>query len=471
MIRMFFFLLIVAVSTQSYAKSEQDLVFLSIGIEKYAKLGEHAQSPYAKAFSNPPSGRHSASRMAYQLAQRAMWGLELKDDSSHFITRGNIWDAVRDALSKAKEYDNPIFVLYYNGHGLGEGLGYGHFLIPGDFVGPYPFQDLVEADEYQVVSVLGILELIDRSGIPSLVLLDTCYEAGDQRFEDTLVPEVEAFGNDIANILKAWNSQFPAVTASEPTSVAESITDPDPRLSHKSVGPLARRFLIAIQDLGTGDIQISELVAQLQSVSLDKETKKARVQPQGYEWIGVLPKVKEPINFLRRLGTGTTANVEILDRLMSEEEEEAEQDLGTYFTLSEQPTYAKVALKVNSFGNGRPASFGQINGETDLVFTTTLRNAADFTTADSDVSSFSYDFPKEMVSNIPSEFSLSGFDRFDDKPGMGLSFRGTTCKVTRGKAKNVVATFDKGILQTLAMDFSVICTSGLTAEGTMDIVW
>lgn len=466
-----FLLLIVAISTQSYAKSEQNLVFLSIGTENYAKLDDRSKSPSAKVFSNPPSGRHSSSRMAYRLAQRAKWGLELSDDTGHFVTRDDIWTAVRDALSKAKEYENPVFVLYYNGHGLGEGLGYGHFLIPGDFVGPYPFQDLVEAEEHQVVSVLGILELIDKAGIPSLVLLDTCYEADDQRFEDTLVPEIESFGNDVANILKALNSQYPAITASEPTSVAESIADPDPRLAHKSVGPLARRFLMAIQGLGAGDIQIRELVAQLQSTSLDKETKKARVQPQDYEWVGVLPKEKRSINFLRRLGTGTSANVEVLDRVISEEQEEAEQGLITHFALSEQPTYAKVSLKANSFGNGRPASFGQVNDETNIVFTTALRNAADFATADSDVSSFSYDFPKKMVSNIPSEFPLSGFDRFDDKPGIGVSFRGTSCDVMRGEAKNVVTTFEKGVLQTLAMDFSVICTGGLAAEGTMDVVW
>ncbi|MGF1731238.1 hypothetical protein [Photobacterium kasasachensis] len=470
MIRIFI-LLIVAVSTQSYAEPEQDLIFLSIGIENYARLGERAKSPSAKEFSKPPSGRHSASRMAYRLAQRAKWGLELRDDAVHFVTRENIWSAVREALSKAKEYDNPLLVLYYNGHGLGEGLGYGHFLIPGDFVGPYPFQDLVEADEHQVVSALGILELIDKAGIPSLVLLDTCYEADDQRFEDTLVPEIESFANDVANILKAMNSKYPAVTASEPTSVAESITDPEPRLSHKSVGPLARRFLIAIQGFGAGNIQIRELVAQLQSTSLDKETKKARVQPRGYEWVGMLPKEKQPIRFIHRLGTGTTANVELLDRVIFEEQEEAEQGLGTHFALSEQPTYAKVALKANSFGNGRPASSGQVNDETDLVFTTALRNSADFVTADSDVSSFSYDFPMNMVNNMTSEFALSEFDRFDDKPGLGLSFRGTTCEVTKGKAKNVVATFEKGVLQTLAMDFSVICASGLVAEGTMDVVW
>ena len=466
-----YFLLIFALNTLTEARAEQDVIFLSIGVENYAEIESRAESPSTRMFSNPPSGRHSARRMAYKLAQRAKWGLELSDDANHFVTRQNIWDAVQDTLSKAKEFDDPFVVLYYNGHGLGEGLGFGHFLIPGDFVGPYPFQDLVEADEHHVVSVLGILELVDKAGIPSLVLLDTCYEANDQLFENTLAPEIESIGNDVANILKVLNSQYPAVTASEPTSVAESIVDPEPRLSHKTVGPLARRFLIATQSLGTGNIQIRDLVKQLQSDTLDKATKSARVQPSDYQWGGMLPKQNKPIQFIRRLGTGIGANVEILDRVIVEEQKEAKQGLSKYFELTEQPIYAKVKLKANSFGDSRPESTGQVDDETDLVFSTALRNAADFATADSDVSSFSYDFPIGMVNEMPSEFTLSSFDRFDNKPGIGLSFRGTACEVTEGYAKNVVTTSVEGVLQTLAMNFSVKCDGGLSAEGSMDVIW
>jgi len=458
--------------TTAYGQSDYSVVFLSIGVEHYAKPEGRRDSPSAIAFSNPPSGAHSANRVAYQLAQRsAVWGLKLVDDPNHLITREDIWGAVNEAASAASQLENPLLVVYYNGHGLGEGLGFGHFLIPGDFVGPYPFIDLVDAEEHQVVSVLGILELIANAGLPYLVLLDTCYDADEQTFKNTMAPDVEELGRSVTNILRALNSQYAAVTASEPTSGVQSLADPNPRLSHKTIGPLARRLLITMDQLGSGEIPVQALVDRLASASLDTETQVARVQPPDHSWLGLLPAVGEPASFKTRLGTGMKANFAPLDSVIAEEKQEEEEGQSTQLQLTPQPRYAKVALKAGSFGANRPASFGQINDDTDIVFSTHLRNAADFSTADSDVSSFSYDFPRNMIAKLPSAFSFGGVDRFDDRPGVGLSFRGMTCDVASGEASNVIATFQSDVLQTLSMNFSVVCSNGVTAEGTMDVVW
>lgn len=459
------------ISQKCLANVEYDVVFLSIGVENYATLGEKKELNGTREFSSPRSGKHSASRIAYQLSLRAKWGMMLSDDSERFITRNDVWSAVHETLSVLEKYDNPLLVLYYNGHGLGEGLGYGHFLVPGDFIGPYPIQDLVEAEEEQLVSVLGILDAIDKAKIPSLVLLDTCYEAESKAFNNTLVPEVEQLGQDVTNILKTLNSQYPAITASQPTSLASTVNDPYPKLSKKSIGPLARRFLMALERSAAVEVSVSDLITQILSETLDQQTEVPRAQPKGHKWKGALPKPRESIQLIQRVGSAKVPNFEILDRGVAEQKADVEAGQSTHFSLSEQPTYAKVSLVADSFGKGRPASSGQIDDPTDLVFTTTLKNAADFATGDSDVSSFSYDIPAHLIDQVPSTFRLHAFDRFDDKPGLGMSFRGTSCEVVKGEAKNVVVTSEDGVLQTLAMDFSIECLNGSFAEGTMDVVW
>lgn len=302
-----------------------DLFFLNIGIGKYAQVPQNLGGENTKSFTPTPNGPWSATRLSYAFQKLgAVEGIELRDNKSNFfIKREDIFQSLEDIITLSKNSPNPFIIYYYNGHGVGEGVGWNLFSIPGDFIGPVPSKDL-ELLSKHTARASEIVDRLEKSEVPFLILFDNCYEGNESNFtNDILTDEAANNLNDMLRILRHLNqfhTQYPVLFSTEPGKKVSAVADPDTKFTDKSVGPLARRILKALEQLPENEIDLSSLVKALtdhknQSTSIPLDTV---TQPAITHVNTPLPDIRfyrkeEAPKILLREGSGNTANLSNFD--------------------------------------------------------------------------------------------------------------------------------------------------------------
>jgi hypothetical protein len=206
----------------------------------------------------------------------------LHSKPGHLVSRNDVFEAIDDLVQRAKATSNDDrLIVYYNGHGFGEGIGWNAFLQPGAVIMPSELNSFdPEILAAELVYVAEIVDTLERSEMPYMLLIDACYEGESASFASPMLTET-AIGNlrDVADVLRFFN-QFrgpnPVVFSAEPGTVVETVAPP-PSLSlgKVTIGPLARRLALALEEIGQNDLNVQSLVDRLSDRELDRQTSQA----------------------------------------------------------------------------------------------------------------------------------------------------------------------------------------------------
>jgi hypothetical protein len=130
------------------------------------------------------------------------------------------------------------------------------------------------------VYVAEIVDTLEGSEIPFMLLIDACYEGESTSFTSPVLTET-AIGTlrDVADVLRFFN-QFrganPVVFSAEPGTVVETVAPPPSvGLDQVTIGPLARRLALALEEIGKNDLIVQSLVDRLSDRELDRQTSQA----------------------------------------------------------------------------------------------------------------------------------------------------------------------------------------------------
>lgn len=254
-----------------------DVHILSIGNGHYApRPGE----PAANVTGASISARLALFRLGRLIGAETAMLLHSKPDQ--LVSRADIFMAINDLIDRAKATENDDhLVVYYNGHGFGEGIAWNAFLQPGNVIIPAQLNEfdpeLLAAD---LVYVAEIVHILEGSGMPYMLLIDACYEGENVSFASPVLTET-AIGNlrDVAAILRFFN-QFhgpnPVIFSAEPGTVVETVSPPPSAgLDKVTIGPLARRLALALEENGQNDLIVQTLVDRLVNSQLDNQTSPA----------------------------------------------------------------------------------------------------------------------------------------------------------------------------------------------------
>jgi hypothetical protein len=257
--------------------SAQDVVFAAIGSRHYAR----SEAPTIKSLSDIPGADRSAARVAdILLSGGARGGVLLQSSAEAPLTRGDMVGAIDEAIALATAQPKPFLIVYLAAHGLSEGFGWTHLSIPGALLfdasgGKDQAAFNLEAVSSRALAASEIVERLNKTSIPYLLLLDSCYE-GDAADLTALTRVLSATAQenvaDVAAILRAFN-QFrqasPVVFSATPGSLVS--TAADPRSSQRSLAPLARRLTL-LADRSAKPVNLGELVDFLTDAAADAVT-------------------------------------------------------------------------------------------------------------------------------------------------------------------------------------------------------
>lgn len=290
------------------------LVYLTVGVGEYADPPEAPPLPNTTAFE-PTNGPWSAFRVSEALGARgAEYGIELVGGEGAYVRRQDVVDALERVIARARSLPRPLIVYYFSGHGISEGIGWNLFSVPGDFVGPFPVRDIDQASEEYLLSAAEVIDRLEASGVPFLVLFDHCYEGDEETFEnDVLTSEATQSLRDVAGVVRFRNefhTDYPVLFSTEPGTLVPEVPDP---FENGVVGPLARRLLLALDRLGEGPVRLDSLVDLLTGRApgppLDDLTKPALSFVERPMPALILAPVGEEAPFEERSGTGRGANL------------------------------------------------------------------------------------------------------------------------------------------------------------------
>ena len=283
MIRLLLVLLVFLLSSEELQASEPlDVHILAIG------NGHYGASPDADA--PDPVGMPFSARLAADELKEIFGSTSetlLLSDDENIITKADVLTVIDRVLAKAEASPSDDFIiLYYGGHGFGEGFGWNYFLQPGDVRFPKGQIDTadVEVLAEQLIYGAELVHKLKASGARFLVLFDTCYEGTERQISSSVLSEQALTTiSQVAEGLRAFNDfrgqANPVVFSAEPgtTVITVDIGDFYP-VSSRSVGPLARRLALARRssnDLSqTGEsrqLTLSSLVHTLTNEKGDRE--------------------------------------------------------------------------------------------------------------------------------------------------------------------------------------------------------
>ena len=254
-----------------------DVFYVCIGNSAYRT----SKQPGVKSFRRIDGGNKSARLVAEVLLRGgARGGTLLRSDEGHFVTRSQVFEALQEIIARAKKTPDPFIVYYFVGHGIGEGVGWSHFSIPGDFAGPLAKMNADEMGK-SLLYTGEIYDLLESSKIPFLLMLDNCYEGEAARFDSqTLTSIVQKNLADTAAVLRNLNEFHESnmvFFSTAPGSVTSVVKNPLSPESSLSIGPLARRFLVMTDAVARkrGTLSLKDFLGQMTGSTLDAETRPA----------------------------------------------------------------------------------------------------------------------------------------------------------------------------------------------------
>ena len=248
------------------------MYFLSVGSGDYVRA-----NPPSHGFNDLDGADASAQRIAALLAKNgATFGVLLQSEPEHFVTRDDVISGVHYVVERIRTDRalRPLFVFYWMGHGVSEGLGWNHYAIPGNFT--YRRDQDLEVDNLSKNAIYdgAVTDILDKSGSAYVMILDTCTSGkAEQSASGILSREAAANANDVSNVIRNLNEFHqanPVIFSARPgTDVAPA---PDPRDDTVLIGPLARRATILIDKQSRPNISLETFVRTLSSQTFDSET-------------------------------------------------------------------------------------------------------------------------------------------------------------------------------------------------------
>ena len=264
---------------------EFDVFYLSVGSAHYEK--ENIPSGY-EAFDDVNGARRSARYVHELFSQKANGqGTMLRSQIDEHVTKPKIIHELESMIKSAKKSKSkhPLLVVYYCGHGVSEGIAWSQFLVPGDFIGkPKNISTdpmAIDFDELgdELLYVGEITDLLSKSGIPFMCLIDACYEGKEEKFsvlENFMNATAAQNFEEIAGILRFMNeyhSENPVVFATKPGTTTKVTVDPlFPEGT--SIGPLCRKLMLVRKKLNELEtLSMMDVVMLLSDPEFDEKTK------------------------------------------------------------------------------------------------------------------------------------------------------------------------------------------------------
>jgi len=290
--------------------------FVTIGSSWYAA----PTAPNLHGFSRLRGANKSAREIADHLQRGgARFGTVLTSDDGKFVSLADINNALERVLAqiRADRPSAPLIFFYFVGHGISEGVAWNHFSMPGSFVYRGDASSLpVDALAEKTLHAATLADKLDKTHVPYLVLLDTCYEGTEARFDSPVLtgPAIESL-RSVASVLR-FSNEFhqdnPILFSTTPGTVVSTVPDPTDAESDP-VGPLARRVMILLDGfLNLGhELSLGAFVTRMASTDLDQATKPAVTHAErgnGWDRTLVFPSSSEG-QIETRTGTAKLAEV------------------------------------------------------------------------------------------------------------------------------------------------------------------
>jgi hypothetical protein len=212
---------------------------------------------------------------------------------------------------------SPLLVVYFAGHGIGEGVAWNHFAVPGNFVyrGAPERLDLEGLSRLTLHSA-SLVDTLEKLKVPFILILDTCYEGKEGRFDSPVLagPAIESL-RSVAGILRYMNEFHgpnPVLFSEEPGKTVDTAPDPFDT-DADSVAPLARRAMIVFKKFQTErvDLTLGEFLMRMTASGTDPRTAPAITHAQaGPTWKLLLSHTAAALGRIEmRRGSSTTATV------------------------------------------------------------------------------------------------------------------------------------------------------------------
>ena len=231
------------------------------------------------------NGANTSARLVSEALNElnAAYGIVLKSRQNNYVSRADIYKAINDVLARIKKdvAASPLFVFYFVGHGLSEGIGWNHFSLPGTFKAS---NDEVANDiewlKSQAIHAGTLVGHLNDSAVPYLLLFDNCYQGDEEKFDSPVLSETTTKNLvDISNILRLMNEfhgKNPVLFGVTPGENVKTVPPPFESNPIYNIGPLARRLLISLEPYVPGDMfTLQQLVASLKDRGLDEHTRPA----------------------------------------------------------------------------------------------------------------------------------------------------------------------------------------------------
>ena len=275
-----------------------EIHYLAVGNQEYASL----LNAHKSAFEDFPGASLSVRRVGARLEDLgALYGLQLLSRNGRIVSAEDVRQALAEVISQAKKSRYPFLVVYITGHGEGESIAWHHFSVPGSAAEPIDFSSL-ERESQRLIPASSLVEVLDRSGIKYMLLLDSCYPSKLEDFKETVLSSVaEENLRSVAKILRYMN-QFhqsnPVIFSTQPGRYVSSVPDPLNPSGASSVGPLARRLLCVTNSTDIyscnreqknrvlskpTSINLAELVSNLKIRKIDRDTDPAITYAKGID--------------------------------------------------------------------------------------------------------------------------------------------------------------------------------------------
>jgi hypothetical protein len=310
-------LLLCALCCRAGIPQPYQVFFVSIGSGWYVNPREND----VHGFSRIPGANKSAKIIADTLvAGGAVYGIDLTSNDQAFVTVPDMYKAIQLVADKmvAAKPQRPLFVFYFAGHGMSEGIAWSHFSIPGDFAYRGDAANLnIEGLSNSTLYAGALVDELQKLHVPFLVMLDNCYDGKERPFESSVLSAVATRNlKDVGAILRAMNEfrdTYPVIFSTTPGKSVLTVVNPLEPNSQVTIGPLARRFSLSVLpalDKGR-PISLDTFLGNMVSQGLDTLTNPAVTHspvPEGANAFFLVHNAsKHSID--ERLGTGTRMEI------------------------------------------------------------------------------------------------------------------------------------------------------------------
>ena len=292
-----------------------DVFFIAVGSGNYVNPANAG----VQHFNDIPGAVKSAEAVSELLRKGgAKFGLTLVSDRTHFVSQDDVYKAfpvLWDEMVKAQTR-HALVVVYIAAHGISEGYAWNQFILPGNFAHRGDVNELLASHSVEMaektIFVSTVVQYLNGWKQPFMLLIDTCYEGEEYKYEwKPVVPNINApcppgdiFCNTLNNSKEMqsvrdfekqrkemeaslnqmfgsmreankFSKTYPVMFSTEPGTVVPTVADPLDSSSVIAVAPLARRFMLVVpKALQAGQpLTLAAFLRAMASPTLDTKTK------------------------------------------------------------------------------------------------------------------------------------------------------------------------------------------------------